>query len=105
MHISSQLLLALWQAPKTLLQQKHRSLICLLLYLLVGFAVFAGFSYLLLDNQIALKKAALDYLFPKSWQSISEELFRFFFESQDLLVLIVDSPLKLLHTVLTVVLP
>ena len=82
MHLSSQSLLAFWQAPKTLLQQKQRSLLWLFLYLLVGFAVFAGLSYLLLDNQVALKKAVLDYLFPKSWQSISEDLFRFFFESQ-----------------------
>ncbi|PID41530.1 MAG: hypothetical protein CSB48_14170 [Proteobacteria bacterium] len=49
--------------------------------------VFAVFGYLLLINQEVLKQALLAYFFPQSWQSPSERLFLFFYESQSKQVL------------------
>ncbi len=59
----------------------------LLIYLAIGMVVFAVVFYLLLINQDSMKQAILAYLFPQSWQSISEKLFLFFFESQSKQVL------------------
>lgn len=60
----------------------------LALYLLVGSAIFGGFSYFLLTHQDWLKQQVVDYLLPQSWQSISARIIDFFFDSQTKTVLI-----------------
>lgn len=87
MKLSQQLSLSLIRAPLTLFQQDKRSWLALATYLAVGLATFALFGYLLLQNQASIKQLLLDYLFPQSWQSVSEQLLAFFFESQSKQVL------------------
>ena len=43
---------------------------------------FRFFVNWLLENQVAIKQIILDYLFPESWQSVSEIIADFLFESQ-----------------------
>ncbi len=87
MKLNQQLSLSLFRAPLTLFQQDKRSWLALASYLTVGLAIFALFGYLLLQNQASIKQLLLDYLFPQSWHSISEQLLAFFFESQSKQVL------------------
>ncbi len=54
----------------------------LLIYLVLGLSIFSIVGSLLFHHQNDLKQLVLDYLFPEAWQSISESLFNFLFESQ-----------------------
>lgn len=60
----------------------------LLLYFFLSACIFGAFSYFLYSNQDWLKQVVMDYLFPSSWQRVSEWLIEFFFESQTKIVLI-----------------
>ncbi len=82
MTILQQLIITVYQAPKTLVLHKKASLMMLLLYLILGMSIFSLVGALLLHHQDSMKQLLLDYLFPQAWQSISESLINFLFESQ-----------------------
>lgn len=82
MIITQQLAYALYYSPKTILLHKKASLLMLLIYLVLGISIFSIVGTLLIHHQDSLKQLILDYLFPEAWQSISESLFNFMFESQ-----------------------
>lgn len=56
-------------------------------YIITILLVFSLFVWTLHTYQAPLKEFLLDYFFPKSWQSISEQLASFLFESQTKTVL------------------
>jgi hypothetical protein len=68
--------------PKVFRLQKKGSWLMLALYLGLGLTLFLIIGTLLLKYQDTLKGLVLDYLFPQSWQSVSESLLSFLFESQ-----------------------
>ncbi|NVK87634.1 MAG: hypothetical protein HWE13_05890 [Gammaproteobacteria bacterium] len=82
MPLHHQLNLALWQSIYRLHHMRRSSFIWLAVYLAVGCVVFIICGSALLHHQEGIKQALLNYLFPESWQAISEQLLRFFFESQ-----------------------
>lgn len=87
MNLFKQLKLTLIDAPISLRRLKKGSFVWGAIYSLSTFIVFGLFVWLMLSNQQAIKELLLDYLFPKSWQNISEKLVEFLFESQAKVVL------------------
>ncbi|MGX5173226.1 hypothetical protein ACUR5C_04255 [Aliikangiella sp. IMCC44653] len=82
MRLSQQFIQPLVKAPATLINIKAKSFTWMLAYLIAGLVIFSLFGWLLLENEIYLKNLLLDYLFPRSWHELSEELLLFFYESQ-----------------------
>ncbi|WMS86722.1 hypothetical protein [Pleionea litopenaei] len=82
MTIVEQINATLWQSWLSLRHIKRRTAASLLVYFATGCIIFIICGSLLLHHQESLKQLLLDYLFPESWQSISEQMFSFFFESQ-----------------------
>jgi hypothetical protein len=82
-----QLKLSLFEAIVALGSFKRSSLFWGTTYALAIALIFGLFVWLLNHYQAPLKAAVLDYLFPKSWQSLSEQLANFLFESQTKIVL------------------
>ncbi len=87
MTLFQQVLEALVRAPLSLVRLRRNSIVYLCVYLGSGLTIFALFSWFLIENQEIVKLAILDYLFPQSWQSISEFLGVYLFESQAKVVL------------------
>jgi len=54
----------------------------MLIYFMAGLVVFGLFIWIMLSNQVAIKNAFVNYLFPESWHSISERLANWLFEAQ-----------------------
>ncbi|MBV1911665.1 MAG: hypothetical protein KUG78_20400 [Kangiellaceae bacterium] len=87
MNSIQQLKLAWIESPLSVSRMKKNSLGWGLTYAITTFVLFALFIWLLLSNQHAIKDSILNYLFPKSWHSISEKLADFMFDSQKKAVL------------------
>lgn len=87
MRIDQQLLLALFKAPASIRFMRKKSLVWMTFYAITGFLVFGIISWLLKEYQGDLKQLFMDYFFPQSWQSISEKLIEFLYESQTKTVL------------------
>ena len=75
-------------SPAMIFRGKVLFFISLALYVSIAVIVFGGFSYILVENQDAIRQAVMDYLLPESWHGISERLVNFFFESQTKIVLV-----------------
>lgn len=87
MNVLKQLKLPLIDSPLSLRFIKKRSLTWGIFYSICTFVVFGLFIWAMLSHQDEIKALLLDYLFPKSWQGISEKLANFMFESQTKTVL------------------
>ncbi len=87
MTLFQQILEALVRAPLSLVRLRKNSIIYFCVYLGSGLTIFALLSWFLIENQEIVKFAILDYLFPQSWQNISEFLGVYLFESQAKVVL------------------
>lgn len=86
MTFAQQLGLAM-ASPTAILRGKAPFYVALLAYLSLGLLLFGICGYVLVDNQDAIKKAAMSYLLPESWHYLSDILLEFFFESQTKTVL------------------
>ncbi len=82
MSLLQQLKIALFHAPSSLLKLKRNSLHWMIIYCLSGIVIFGLFVWLMISNQVDIKNALLNYLFPQSWHGLSETLADFLFESQ-----------------------
>lgn len=82
MTLTQQLKEALYLAPISLRKLRSGSLSWMLVYFLSGLAIFSLFTWVLLENQHAIKSAILNYFFPQSWHEISVQLGDFLFETQ-----------------------
>ncbi len=82
MPLFQQLKEALFFAPLSVTGLTRRSSQWLEIYFISGVVVFSLFSVLLLTHQEEIKAVILAYLFPESWQNISERLANYLFESQ-----------------------
>ncbi len=87
MPIIYQLKLSLLDALVSLRFFNRKALSWGVIYSFSTILVFGLFVWLLTYYQTPIKAALLDYLFPKSWQSLSEQLANFLFESQTKIVL------------------
>ena len=87
MQLSRQIEQGLIAAPMSLRQARAASLRWFALYFAAGSLVFFLLSWALLEHQQEIKQALLDYLFPESWQWLSERLGLFFFEAQAKIVI------------------
>lgn len=82
MRLIQQFKEACYLAPLSLRKLGRSSLSWMAIYFLCGFAIFSIFTWLLLENQEAIKLTILNYFFPQSWHEISVKLGEFLFESQ-----------------------
>ena len=82
MTLISQFKLCLFDSLLSLKEIRTKTILWFAIYYSLGLVVFGFLAWHLIDNQVAIKNLVLDYLFPKSWQSISEMLADFLFESQ-----------------------
>jgi hypothetical protein len=87
MSIFYQLKLSLFEAIASLRFFNRKALSWGVVYSLATIVIFGLFVWFLFNYQVPIKAALLDYLFPKSWQSLSEQLANFLFESQTKIVL------------------
>jgi uncharacterized protein involved in cysteine biosynthesis len=87
MSIFYQLKLSLFEAIASLRFFNRKALSWGVIYSLATIVIFGLFVWFLFNYQDPIKAALLDYLFPKSWQSLSEQLANFLFESQTKIVL------------------
>ncbi|MEP2541821.1 MAG: hypothetical protein ABJI60_15285 [Kangiellaceae bacterium] len=87
MSIFYQLKLSLFEAIASLRFFNRKALSWGVIYSLATIVIFGLFVWFLFNYQVPIKAALLDYLFPKSWQSLSEQLANFLFESQTKIVL------------------
>jgi len=87
MSIFYQLKLSLFEAIASLRFFNRKALSWGVIYSLATIVIFGLFVWFLFNYQDPIKAALLDYLFPKSWQSLSEQLANFLFESQTKTVL------------------
>jgi len=87
MQLSRQLRQGLIAAPMSLRLARAATLRWCALYFAAGSLVFFTLSWVLLEHQQEIKQALLDYLFPESWQWLSERLGLFFFEAQAKIVI------------------
>ena len=87
MSITYQLKLSLFQALSSLRFFNRNALTWGIVYSIATILIFGLFIWFLTHYQDPIKAAILDYLFPKSWQSLSEQLANFLFESQTKVVL------------------
>jgi len=82
MNSFKQIKLATIDSPLSLRFMRKNSLRWGAVYSFSTFVVFSLFIWVMLSNQQVIKTILLDYLFPESWQSVSEQLADFLFESQ-----------------------
>jgi uncharacterized protein involved in cysteine biosynthesis len=82
MNLFQQLQTALLQAPFQIASIKPNTLFWLLVYLTTGLIIFAGCSWALLHFELDIKRALLDYIFPKSWHELTEPLLIYFYQAQ-----------------------
>ncbi len=87
MTVLHQLRICLIDSFKSLKNIRAKTLLWLGIYYSIGLLIFGLLVWQLIENQVSIKNAILDYLFPKSWQGISEILADFLFESQAKVVL------------------
>lgn len=87
MKLLKQFKLSLIDSTASLKLLRLNSIKWMVLYFTSGLLVFGAFIWLMLSNEVAIKNAFLDYLFPQSWHTISEQLADFLFESQTKTVL------------------
>ncbi|MET1254063.1 hypothetical protein [Aliikangiella maris] len=87
MKISQQLIETLYGAPTSLKSIKRSTINWMVIYFCSGVLVFSLFIWTLLSHEITIKNLILDYFFPDSWHSISEQLVNFFYEKQTKTVL------------------
>ncbi len=87
MPVFSQLRIAILDGLLSLRFFNRTALVWGGLYIVATIIIFALFISGLIHYQEPLKAALLDYLFPKSWHGISEQLADFLFESQTKIVL------------------
>ncbi len=87
MNILSQLKIVFVESPASLLKLNKESIIWSAIYSVIAILVFGLLFIFLISHQDTIKSTVLDYLFPKSWQMITERLANFLFESQTKIVL------------------
>lgn len=80
--IGRQLLVALIEAPASLLRMSARSWGWLGLYFGLSAALLFGLAGLFASNEESLEKAAMGFLFPESWHGIVDFVLAFVFKSQ-----------------------
>ena len=73
---------ALIHAPLSLRKCRQQSFVFMALYFCSATIIFSVTAYLLIQHEQELKSILLDYLIPKNWQSLSEQIVEFFFASQ-----------------------
>ncbi|MDQ7048186.1 MAG: hypothetical protein Q9M92_01065 [Enterobacterales bacterium] len=82
MTIFQQINLSSWEAILSLTKIKKPCARWLISYILLGLVLFLVVMGLYLNYQQAIKSLLLDYLFPRSWHSLSETLISFLYDSQ-----------------------
>jgi uncharacterized protein involved in cysteine biosynthesis len=82
MNLFQQLKTALIDAPFQIKWIKANSFFWLLIYLVTGGIIFAGVSWALLHFELDIKRALLDYIFPRSWHELTEPLLIYFYQAQ-----------------------
>ncbi len=82
MHLLKELKLAVFDAIIALRFIRKSSALWMSLYLLLAMVLFALVSWQVFTHEQAIKQLLLDYLFPQSWQGISEKILSYFYEQQ-----------------------
>jgi len=77
-----QVRLASWEAILSIAKIKKSSMRWLVSYILLGLVLYLAVIAFYLNYQQAIKNLLLDYIFPKSWHSLSETLISFLYDSQ-----------------------
>jgi len=87
MQIVPQIKLALIDSQCAMRHMRKQSFSWMTIYLAIGLMLFALCSWQLLSHEQDIKNLILDYLFPQSWHSISEDIVRYFYEKQAKIVI------------------